>query len=66
MNNKKIQLITCDSGDWEVVKILNDDVDIFTEGHSISKNDWIALLGYIGVEVEEINISDEDMEMGSY
>ena len=65
MNKPLIELITCESGDWEVLR-LNNGEDFEANGHSISNYEWVILLGYLGFEVEEKEISDEDMEEGNY
>lgn len=60
----KIEIISCESGDWEVLKV---DDEIYYEGHSIPNEIWIRLLrGKLDVECVESDISDEDMEMGNY
>ena len=63
MGKAQIELITCDSGDWEVLKI---DGKIFAEGHRLSSYDWVRFLNKLGHKVEEIEISDEDLAMGNY
>ena len=63
MGKTRIELITCDSGDWEVLKI---DGEIFAENHRLSSYDWVRFLNKLKCEIEEIEISDEDMEMGNY
>lgn len=65
MNEKHIELITCDSGDWEVLRLHGDKV-FERSGHSIHSNDWILLLKKLGFTVKEKCISDEDMEEGNY
>ena len=59
MASKKIKLTTNESGDWE---ILEYDGCFETSGHSLSNYDWIDLLEYLGYEVEQKEISDEEME----
>jgi len=63
MNKPLIELITCDSGDWSVLK-MNNVVEY--EGHSISDFEWVELIRNLGFKVEEKEISNEDMEMGNY
>lgn len=63
LNNMKIELITCDAGDWYVLKV---DDKIWHEGHDIPYLEWLSLLGSMGHEVIENEISDEDMEEGNY
>jgi hypothetical protein len=58
-----IKIFTCPSGDWTVVHH-NDAV--LVEGHSISSWDFMHVLRTLGHEVEEVEISDEDMEEGNY
>ena len=58
-----VKVITCDSGDWEVLKLNNK---IIAEGHSLSNIDWFTLLDFLRVLFEKDNISDEDMENGNY
>ena len=60
-----IKLITCESGDWEVLRV-NLGEDFKSEGHSISNYGWIGLLEVLGFEVEVKCISDEDMEYKRY
>lgn len=61
MAKPHIKLTKCESGDWE---ILEADIggDFRRSGHSIPDFDWIALLNYLGYEVEEETISDKEME----
>ena len=63
MSKPQIKLITCNSGDWEVLKI---DGEIFAENHRLSSYDWVRFLNKLGYKIKEIEISDEDMEMGNY
>lgn len=65
MSKSFITLITCDSGDWEVLRV-NLGEYFQSEGHSIPNHTWIELLNLLGFEVEEKEISDEDMEYGRY
>ncbi len=65
MSKPLIELITCETGDWEVLRVNNGE-DFEVEGHSISNFTWIKLLELLGHKVEEIAISDEDMEYGRY
>lgn len=61
--NNKIEIITCPTGDWEVLKF---NGELFADGHSIRQHDWIELLRKLGHEVIETEISDEQMENGDY
>lgn len=58
---KKIEIITCESGDWEILKVDGEEV---ASGHSLSNQDWIDMLyEHFNMNVVETEISDEDMEM---
>jgi hypothetical protein len=60
----KIELISCESGEWQVLKL---DGEMFAEGHSIRNEDWITLFSELfGVDIIEKEISDLDMEEGNY
>jgi hypothetical protein len=59
----KIELISCEGGDWEVLKV---DGKVRFDGHSIREHEWIELLTEIGADVTTRTISDEAMEMGEY
>lgn len=65
MSKPFIELITCESGDWEVLRV-NLGEDFQTESHRLNNWDWIVLLDLLGYRVEQREISDEDMEMGKY
>ena len=65
MSKPLIELITCESGDWEVLRV-NLGEDFKREGHSITRHDWSDLLNFLGYKLEVIEISDEDMEEGNY
>lgn len=65
MSKPHIELITCESGDWEVLRV-NFGEDFQEEGHQISNYNWIKLLDFLGYKVEEREVSDEDMEFKSY
>jgi len=45
---------------------MNLGEDYESQGHSMSNKEWIYLLKLLGYEVEEREISDEDMEYGNY
>lgn len=62
-DTKAIEIITCDSGDWEVIKI---DGEVYYENHKIPTYIWIEILESLGAKVFESNISDENMEYGLY
>jgi hypothetical protein len=61
----QIELITCDSGDWKVLRV-NLGEDFNYEGHSIPDGVWVEMISRLGFEVETNCISDEDMEYGKY
>ena len=65
MSKPLIELISCASGDWKVLRV-NLGEDFEYQGHSVPNHEWIRLLESLGYEVEERNISDEDMEFGNY
>lgn len=65
MSKPCIELITCESGDWSVLRV-NYGEDFQASGHSISKWDWIRLLNVLGFDIDTKEISDEDMEDGNY
>ena len=54
----KIKLTTNESGDWAILKYK----DFKREGHRISDDDWIELLNLLDYEIEDKEISDEEME----
>lgn len=53
----KIKLTTNESVDWAILKYKD-----LREGYQISDEDWIELLNLLDYEVEEKEISDEEME----
>ena len=65
MSKPYIELITCETGDWEVLRV-NMGEDFNFEGHFIPNRQWVALLDTLGFKVKEIEISDEDMENYNY
>lgn len=65
MSKPLIELITCESGDWEVLRVdFGEDFD--RSCHRLDSSDWCDLLTLLGYKVDKITISDEDMEMGNY
>ena len=58
ISKEKIKLTTNESGDWAILQY----EDFEREGHVITESDWIDLLKYLEYEVEEKEISDEEME----
>lgn len=55
-SNTKIEIITCDAGDWVVVKV-NDK--IFDQRHSINSITFVELLKFLGYEIKHTNVSDD-------
>ena len=65
MSKPLIELITCECGDWEVLRMnLGEDYEF--AGHNIPNYAWMDLLNKLGYEIEEVEISDEDMERNNY
>lgn len=65
MSKDFIELIECESRDWNVLRVnLGEDFDF--SGHSIPNDVWVDLIKLLGYEIEVRTISDEDMECGSY
>jgi hypothetical protein len=58
----KLELINCPSGDWQVLKV--DGVIIY-QGHHIPDYEWLGILANF-CHVKKTEISDEDMEAGTY
>lgn len=58
----KVELISCESGDYYVLKY-NDW--IYYEGHDIPNYIWLKLLGEVDdyIEIKETEITDEEMEL---
>ena len=64
MDMRTIELITCECGDWEVLKV---DGEIYTEGHSINNRGWMSLIEDLTcIKVIEKEITDDEMEEGEY
>ena len=55
MANNKIKITRCESGDWEILEC-NGYRD---SNHHI---DYVDFLRYLGYEVEEVEVTDEEME----
>lgn len=55
MTNNKIRITRCESGDWEILEY---------EGYRDSNHhvDYIDFLIHLGYEVEEVEVTDEEME----
>ena len=60
-----IELITCESGDWNVLRV-NLGESFNHAGHSIPDFVWVKLIKLLGFDIEKKEISDEDMENGNY
>lgn len=58
-----IKIITCPRGDWKVVKF---NETVVSEGHDVGPYEFVEILKSLGHEVEEIEISNKDMEDGKY
>ena len=64
MDSPTIELITCESGDWKVIKL---DEDTFEEGRTLSNQDWMDLIFELtGIKVGRREISDDEMACGDY
>ena len=65
MSKPLIELITCESGDWSVLRV-NFGENFEYQGHNIPDFKWVELLELLEYEVDCKEISDEDMEEGNY
>lgn len=63
MSKPLIELITCESGDWVVLRV---EMEEQYTGHSIPDFEWIKLLDNLGFKIEKKCISDKRMEEGNY
>ena len=55
-----IKLITCESGDWEILEINGVE---WASGHKIHNIDWLGLLSeHFDCQIQCTCISDEEME----
>lgn len=65
MKEPVIEYITCESGDWYVLKEFGQ---LIYEGHSVPDHVWLALLeNFVGYESLKITaLSDEEMQSGIY
>lgn len=61
--NNEVEVIISESGDWIVIKL---NGEVIEEGHSISINGWLSLLGMLDVKTSKKEISDEAMENGEF
>lgn len=65
MSKPFIELIKCESGDWNILRVnLGEDFEF--SNHSIPNDVWVELIKLLGYEIEVRTISDEDMEYGRY
>lgn len=55
----EIELITCERGDYEVLKVNNE---IYYSGHSVPSQVWLDVFKLSGNKVLKNTISDEEME----
>lgn len=55
---ESIKFITNESDDWQIMACKGFELST----HHLDKGDFIELLKYLGHEVEEVVISDEEME----
>ena len=55
MASNKIKITRCESGDWEILEYAG----YRDSNHHI---DYVDLLRYLGYEVEEVEVTDEEME----
>ena len=55
MTSNKIKITRCESGDWEILEY---------DGYRDSNHhiDYIDFLKHLGYEVEEVEVTDEEME----
>jgi hypothetical protein len=49
----KVELLTCESGDWEILKV---NAKIVEQGHSIR---WVEVIKFLGYNFEETYVTDE-------
>jgi len=57
-----IEYITCESGDWEILKV---DDEYFFSGHNIPTHVWLDLLeglSNVNIVVKRTELTDEEME----
>lgn len=55
MANKKIKITRCESGDWEIL-----ECNGYRDSHH--HIDYVNFLRHLGYEVEEIEVTNEEME----
>lgn len=65
LEKQVIELITCESRDWEVLR-LNAGEKFEKSRHKILSRNWIELIETLGYEVIQREISDKDMESCNY
>lgn len=64
MSKDNVELITCEDGDWEVLRL---NGEVVADGHSIAPFEWRELITKLtGIEVEHREISNENMLDGNY
>lgn len=60
MSNVTIKLISCESGEWEILEL---NGETYSSGHRMENYDWINLIKTLtGIKIEKVTISDEEME----
>ena len=59
----KIEVITCESGDWEVLKV---NGKVINKSHPTDNHLWLYTFKSLGFNIDRKEISDEDMEYGRY
>lgn len=60
-----IKIVTNNEGSGDWIVILKDERELFA-GHNINIFELEDLLKELGHEVEQVSISDEEMEEGAY
>lgn len=60
MGDTTIKLISCESGDWEILEL---NGETYSSEHKMENDDWIRLIKTLtGIEIEKVTISDEEIE----
>lgn len=62
MASNKIKFTINESRDYAILQY----EDFFREGHVIDSCDWMDLVEYLGYEIKNKEISDEEMEKINY
>lgn len=61
--DNNVELFVNESGDWAVLKV---NGKVYAEGHRIPEDVWLKLIEQLGNRISSKEVSDEDMENGSY